>query len=141
MKPIREITKHFNATLTKSFLLIFLSTLNYGLDNQGFNTSEAMSAFKKQFGHFDEVKQAYALETYWLSLFNSLIYIGFAAGVLLGSFVSARWGRRMCIFVMSCWALVAAAICVSSSTSDQILAGRVLFCRFLLLAAERACEC
>lgn len=128
MKSITEITKHFNKTLTKSFLLIFLSTLNYGLDNQGFSATQAMSAFQRQFGVYNEKTQTYALMTYWLSLFNSLNYIGFAAGIFIGSFTSARWGRRMCIFAMSCWALVAAAITISSSTREQVLAGRVLFC-------------
>lgn len=128
MKALNDITKHFNKTLARSFMVIFLSTLNYGFDNQGFSTSEAMPAFKYQFGEYNSEKKAYALPTYWLSLFNSLNYLGFAVGVMVGSLISSRWGRRMCIFVMSCWALVAAAIVISSTSRDQMLAGRVLFC-------------
>ena len=128
MSALNDITKHFNKTLAKSFMVIFLSTLNYGFDNQGFSTSQAMAAFKHQFGEYDSKKGVYALPTYWLSLFNSLNYIGFAVGVMVGSLVSSRWGRRMCIFVMSCWALVAATIVISSTSRDQMLAGRILFC-------------
>ncbi|KUL82581.1 hypothetical protein ZTR_09361 [Talaromyces verruculosus] len=127
MSALNDITKHFNKALARSFMVIFLSTLNYGFDNQGFSTSQAMAAFKHQFGEYDSKKGAYALPTYWLSLFNSLNYIGFAVGVMVGSLVSSRWGRRMCIFVMSCWALVAATIVISSTSRDQMLAGRVLF--------------
>ncbi|CAK7204953.1 hypothetical protein SEUCBS139899_007715 [Sporothrix eucalyptigena] len=127
MHPFSHITKHLNSTLAKSFVIIFLSTLNYGFDNQGFGTCQAMTPFARQFGEYNEKTGKYALLTYWLSLFDSLNYVGFAVGVVIGSLVSARWGRRMCIFAMSCWALVAAAIVVSSSTRGQILAGRILF--------------
>ncbi|KAH8883538.1 sugar transporter [Thozetella sp. PMI_491] len=127
MAFLSHITKHFNKTLARSFLLIFLSTLNYGFDNQGFNTAQAMQAFAKDFGQYNSTTKAYALEPYWLSLFDSLNYIGFAVGVVVGSLTSARWGRRMCIFTMSCWALVAGAITISSASRDQILAGRILF--------------
>lgn len=129
MAPLTRITKHFNATLTRSFLLIFLSTLNYGFDNQGFNTTEAMVPFKRQFGVLDPKTHKYVLPTYWLSLFNSLNYFGFAVGVMVGSFLSARYGRRMCIFVMSCWALCAAAITITAMNREHILAGRVLSCK------------
>jgi SP family sugar:H+ symporter-like MFS transporter len=129
MGPFTHITKHFNLALTKTFLIIFLSTVNYGFDNQGFNTSQAMPAFRKQFGEYDEAKHKYVLPTYWLSLFNSLGYVGFAVGVMVGSLVSARWGRRMGMFVMSCWVLIPTAIVLSSTSKWQILAGRALFCK------------
>lgn len=73
--------KFFNRKLAFSCGLIALSTFNYGFDNQAFATSQAMDAFDKQFGYYDETEGAWALEPYWLSLFNSLNYIGFAAGV------------------------------------------------------------
>lgn len=40
----------------------------------------AMAAFSKEFGHYNEKKGKYQLDTYFLSLLNSLVYIGFAAG-------------------------------------------------------------
>lgn len=129
MALLSRIAKHFNGALTRSFLLIFLSTLNYGFDNQGFNTTQAMAPFKKQFGVFDHATHKYVLEPYWLSLFNSLNYVGFAVGVMTGSYVSARWGRRMCIFAMSCWALCSAAITITATNRNHILAGRVLSCK------------
>ena len=70
----------FNRRLALACMLIAVSTFNYGFDNQAFASTQAMDPFEKQFGDWDEKKGAYALEPYWLSLFNSLNYIGFAFG-------------------------------------------------------------
>ena len=94
-----------------------------------------MPAFNKAFGVYDPKTKAYALETYYLSLLNSLVYVGFAfgmqywcntvsptrltevTGAYIGSVISARYGRRMTIFCMSLWALVTATILVTSGVS------------------------
>lgn len=49
-------------------------------------------------------------------------------GLLIGSLVSQRYGRRVCIFSMSCYALVTATITVTSQSKGQILAARILNC-------------
>ncbi|CAH0022149.1 unnamed protein product [Clonostachys rhizophaga] len=121
-----RILKHFNRQLSLSFLVIAISTLNYGFDNAGYSTTQAMEPFQKQFGNYDEATGKYRIPPQWLSLFNSLNYIGFGAGVIIGSLVSARWGRRWCMFSMSAWALIPAALAVSSTTREQILAARIL---------------
>lgn len=72
--------KYFNTKLALACSLIALSSFNYGFDNQAFATTQAMDSFTKQFGVYNSTKKAYALEPYWLSLFNSLNYIGFGAG-------------------------------------------------------------
>ncbi|RFN54002.1 hypothetical protein FIE12Z_1749 [Fusarium flagelliforme] len=118
--------RFFNRRLALSCVLIAVSTFNYGFDNQAFATTQAMDAFDKQFGVFDEKTGKYVLEPYWLSLFNSLNYIGFAAGVLAGTWISSRWGRRWCMFVMSVYALVTATIAVTSFHREQIMAARIL---------------
>jgi hypothetical protein len=70
----------FNTRLALGCHLIASSSFNYGFDNQAFATSQAMDAFAKQFGVLDPTTGRYVLEPSWLSLFNSLNYIGFAAG-------------------------------------------------------------
>lgn len=72
--------RFFNRRLALSCMLIAVSTFNYGFDNQAFATTQAMDSFDKQFGVWDPETEKYVLEPYWLSLFNSLNYIGFAAG-------------------------------------------------------------
>lgn len=49
-------------------------------DQQGFNSTQAMDAFDKTFGEYSEKAKGYVLPTYYLSLLNSLVYLGFAAG-------------------------------------------------------------
>jgi sugar porter (SP) family MFS transporter len=118
--------QHFNKRLGLACLLIAVSTFNYGFDNQGFATTQAMTAFTKRFGVQNKKTKVWALETYWLSLFNSLMYIGFGSGVIIGSLISRRFGRRACMFTMSVYALATATIAVTSRNRDQILAARVL---------------
>lgn len=72
--------RFFNRRLALSCVLIAVSTFNYGFDNQAFATTQAMDAFDKQFGVWNEKTGTYVLEPSWISLFNSLNYIGFAAG-------------------------------------------------------------
>ncbi|KAJ3951634.1 hypothetical protein N0V92_011948 [Colletotrichum tropicale] len=125
MAPNR-ILKHFNRTLAVAFTVVAISTFNYGFDNAGFSTTQAMDAFQKQFGDQDSTTGKWKIPPTWLSLFNSLNYIGFAAGVIIGSLVSARWGRRWCMFGMSAWAVIPATIALTSSTREQIMAARIL---------------
>ncbi|EQB57148.1 sugar transporter [Colletotrichum gloeosporioides Cg-14] len=125
MAPNR-ILKHFNRTLAVAFTVVAISTFNYGFDNAGYSTTQAMDAFQKQFGDHDPTTGKWKIPPTWLSLFNSLNYIGFAAGVIIGSLVSARWGRRWCMFGMSAWAVIPATIALTSSTREQIMAARIL---------------
>lgn len=118
--------KLFNRDLSFAVTLISVSTFNYGFDVQGYASTQAMDAFARQFGRWHEPTQRYRLEPYWLSLFNSLNYIGFAAGVIIGSMVMARWGRRWCMFAMSIFALGTATLGVTSFHREQIMAARVL---------------
>lgn len=74
--------QHFTPRLALSVGLIALSTLNYGFDNQGIATSQAMAPYKKQFGEYNTKTNTYAIQPYFLSLLNSLNFIGFAFGRL-----------------------------------------------------------
>ncbi|KAF5012258.1 hypothetical protein FDECE_1639 [Fusarium decemcellulare] len=120
------IGETFNLSLTMTIVLIAVSQFNFGFDQQGFNNTQAMDAFERQFGTWDDKKQSYQLESWWLSLFTSLPYIGFGSGILIGSVVSNHFGRRMCMFTMSVWSLIATTIIITSKKREQILAARVL---------------
>lgn len=124
-----RILQHFNRHLAIAFGVIAVSTFNYGFDNAGYNNTQAMAAFQKQFGDWDAKTGKYVIPPSWLSLFNSLNYIGFGAGVIIGSLVSERWGRRWCMFAMSAWALVPAILAVTAESKQQIMATRILNCK------------
>ena len=78
----RYITKHFTRNLALAWMLIALSTFNYAFDQQGFNSTQAMNAFTKEFGKYNKKKKTWAIAPSFLSLLNSLVYIGFVVGRL-----------------------------------------------------------
>ncbi|KAJ5736660.1 uncharacterized protein N7483_001785 [Penicillium malachiteum] len=121
-----SITRHFNRTLALSCSLVALSQLNYGFDNQAFSTTQSMTAFTKQFGEYDAATGTWSIQSYFLSLLDSLNYIGFAVGLVIGSLFSERYGRRLTMFLMSCYALITATIIITSRSRGQLLAARIL---------------
>ena len=48
-------------------------------DQQGFNSTQAMDAFDREFGVCNS-KGKCTLEAYYLSLIGGLVYVGFAVG-------------------------------------------------------------
>ncbi|KAJ3547155.1 hypothetical protein NM208_g1656 [Fusarium decemcellulare] len=98
-----SLGKTFNKRLTFSVALIAISQFNFGFDQQAYSTTQAMDHFERH-----------------------LPYLGFIVGLLAGSEISARYGRRLVMFVMSIYALCTAAITFSSRSFSQILAARIL---------------
>jgi len=74
------LRKSFNTKLTLTVLLIAVSQFNFGFDQQGFSSTQAMTAFATQFGTYNAATHNYTLSTVWVSFFNSFIYLGQAAG-------------------------------------------------------------
>lgn len=113
----------FNARLIYSCALIALSQLNFGMDQAAFSNTQAMPAFQRVFGQYDPVTKKYTLETVFLSLLNSVIFIGFVVGLVTGNLISRRFGRRIAMFVMCFWALISAVVLILSKTPTQAIAG------------------
>jgi MFS transporter, SP family, sugar:H+ symporter len=76
------LRESFNRTLTLTVLLIAISQFNFGFDQQGFSSTQAMDAFDRQFGKWDPEKKKWYLPTVWLSFFNSFNYLGQAFGTV-----------------------------------------------------------
>lgn len=126
----------FNGRLLFSCIIIMLSQVNFGIDTTAFSTTQAMSAFEKKFGVYRPSLKRYAIEPYFLSLLNSLTYIGQVFGLLLGSYIARRWGRRMSFFVMCVWAWISAILLVTAQHKEQVLIGRIL--NFVYVGMELA---
>ncbi|KAK9859455.1 Sugar/inositol transporter [Penicillium brevicompactum] len=126
MTGFHDVKKYFNRKLALSCSLIALSSFNYAFDNQGFAQTQAMDAFSRRFGVYDDKTKTWSLDTQWKSYFNGLPYITFACGVVIGSVISSRFGRRWCMFAMGIYALATATITTTSHSNDQILAARIL---------------
>ncbi|PCH03352.1 Major facilitator superfamily domain, general substrate transporter [Penicillium occitanis (nom. inval.)] len=93
------LRQSFNTKLTLTVLLITFSQFNFGFDQQGFSATQAMNAFQKQFGVYNAKSKTYRLNPAWVSYFNGFIYLGQAFGVVVGSYISKRFGRRMYIYI------------------------------------------
>ncbi|KEF59383.1 uncharacterized protein A1O9_04227 [Exophiala aquamarina CBS 119918] len=125
-KGFARFKRAFNGKLLYACALIALSQVNFGMDLGAFGGTQAMPMFKKQFGMYNPITKTYVLESSYLSLLNSLTYIGFGFGVLSGSFISNRFGRRSCLWTMSIWAIIGAAIMVTAKVKEQMMAGRII---------------
>jgi MFS family permease len=55
-------------------------------------------------------------------------------GLYIGSLISARYGRRRVLYVMSAWALVCAAIIISARTKEHMIMGRILNYTYVVCA-------
>ncbi|RVX65996.1 hypothetical protein B0A52_09922 [Exophiala mesophila] len=122
----KGIIAAFNGRLTFTVFVLMLSQVNFGLDLSTYNTTQAMASFTKKFGVFNPVTGRYAIEPYFLSLLNSLTYVGQVAGVILGGWLGRHYGRRMSFFVMCFWAVLSAILLVTAQTKEQMLVARIL---------------
>ncbi|KAG4437829.1 hypothetical protein IFR05_006675 [Cadophora sp. M221] len=118
--------RDFNLILVCSFALLFLCSFNYGFSDQAFASTQATNSFAKQFGDFKPKSKKYVLPALYLSLLNSLKAGTQLVGVFVGSWISKRYGRRWCIFLMNIYALGTTAVTVSGTNRAQMLTGRSL---------------
>lgn len=69
--------------LILSTSLLVISAFNYGFSDQAFASCQAMDAFDRQFGYYNEKTHAWKLHPLFTSLYNSLKAGGQIIGVLL----------------------------------------------------------
>ncbi|OQV11257.1 hypothetical protein CLAIMM_15118, partial [Cladophialophora immunda] len=130
------LLRNFNGQLAFAVGILSLSQVNYGMDLAAFSTTQAMGAFERKFGVYNPKTQAWQIEPYFLSLLNSLTYIGQVTGVLLSGFITRRWGRRMSLWVMCFWAFLSAILLVTAQRKEQMLVARIL--NYIYLGQEIA---
>ncbi|KAF5719120.1 RGT2-Sensor of high external glucose concentration [Fusarium mundagurra] len=125
-KRTRGLLACFNGRLIYACGMIALKQLNFGMDQAAFSNTQAIPFFKRQFGTFDEATGIYVLKTVFLSLLNSIQFIGFVFGLVLGNLFSRRFGRRLAMFLMCFWALISGVILITSKTPSQAITGRTI---------------
>ncbi|CAI6093680.1 unnamed protein product [Clonostachys chloroleuca] len=125
-KPTRSLPGCFNGRLLYSCALIALSQLNFGMDQSAFSNTQAMPAFKEMYGTYNKTTKAYDLDPVFLSLLNSVQFIGFVFGLVFGNLLSRRFGRRIAMFVMCWWAILSGIILLLSKTQTQTITGRTI---------------
>lgn len=122
----QRLRRNINGRLGFASAVMMLSQINFGMDLVGFANTQAMGPFNKKFGHYDADLKRYAIAPYFLSLLNSLTYVGQVFGVLFGGWIARHYGRRVSFWIMSLWAVVAAILLVTAQTKEQVLAGRII---------------
>jgi MFS family permease len=121
-----RVTENINGRLAFVATIMMLSQINFGMDLVAFSNTQAMDAFEHRFGVFVPKLKRYAIEPYFLSLLNSLTYVGQVFGVISGGWVVRRYGRRVSFCVMSFWAILSAILLVSAKHKEQVLVGRIV---------------
>jgi MFS transporter, SP family, sugar:H+ symporter len=129
-----QIKENVNGRLGFASAVMMLSQINFGMDLVAFANTQAMPAFNKKFGAYNAKLERYALDPYFLSLLNSLTYVGQVFGVITGGWIARRWGRRVSFWVMSIWAIISAILLVTAQSKEQVLVGRI--CNYIYLGQE-----
>jgi SP family sugar:H+ symporter-like MFS transporter len=121
-----RVAKNFNGQLLFATGLMMLSQINFGMDLAAFANTQAMDSFSKKFGSLNPKTHKYHIDPYFLSLLNSLTYVGQVFGVVTGGYINRKYGRRPAFYVMSVWAITAAILLVTAQNKEQILVGRIV---------------
>ncbi|KAL1611992.1 hypothetical protein SLS60_000215 [Paraconiothyrium brasiliense] len=124
---VRRLAQCFNFRLAYSCAIIAISQINFGLDQGVFSNMNALDSFIKKFGGVQNSKtHIWSLPGSYLSLLNSLTYIGFAFGLVTGNILSGKLGRRKCFLIMCVWAEVGGIVLITSQNRWQMVVGRVI---------------
>jgi SP family sugar:H+ symporter-like MFS transporter len=126
MGRVREFMASFNGRLAYACIMIAFSAVNFGMDQGAFNSTIAMKHFVRQFGTYNSETDSYALTARFLSMLNSIPYVGCIFGLLTGNLVNRKLGRKVGLAVMCSWAIVSSIVLCTAETQGQILAGRII---------------
>ncbi|CZR67082.1 related to transporter (major facilitator superfamily) [Phialocephala subalpina] len=119
-------TKHFTKNLAICTFLIGISVFNYGFDQTGFSTIQAMDPFIDRFGTRDPKTKKMEITPTNLSLLNSLPRITFGLGILMGGVLGERFGRRPIYVLMLVICIMGTIISYTAKTFTQVVVGRML---------------
>lgn len=123
---IAHIPAAFNGRLLVTCGITALSQVNLGLEQAAFTSAQAMPAFAHAFGAYSAEGDSPRLGSDFLDLLNGLPYVGLIFGLLQGSLISRRFGRRASLIVMCLWAFFGVSLLVTAHSQLQILFGRMI---------------
>lgn len=94
------VGKHMTPRLLLTTSTLAVSTYTHGFDAGAFNGAQAVDGFVERFGDL-QPDGSYEISSQWLSYLNALIYLTFAVGVVISSWLNARVGRRWTMIIIS----------------------------------------
>ncbi|KAF4180769.1 hypothetical protein CNMCM8694_007768 [Aspergillus lentulus] len=104
-----------------------LSSAGFGFDSGWWSGIMSSSQFARTFGSFDPVQQRWSLTSNQQSLGTGLGYAGVILGLLCGSPLNKRLGRKRCLWIQSF--VVAVGVTIESTTQTsyaQFIVGKAV---------------
>lgn len=83
-------------------------------------------AFERKFGEFLPAQDRYGFTSSKLAYLNSFPLITYAIGVIVGSLIGERFGRKKLFVGMNFICIAGTVVCLTSKSYGQMLAGRMI---------------
>ncbi|KAI9727385.1 MAG: hypothetical protein M1834_008456 [Cirrosporium novae-zelandiae] len=120
------ISRHVTLRLAAALSILCISSFSYGFDTSTYSTVQAMTAFEKKFGSYDQDSQEWSLDATHLAFLNSFPLITYAVGIPIAQTIGERFGRRPVLVMTQLLCLTGIAVTYTASSYHHVLAGRML---------------
>lgn len=94
-----------------------VSSAGFGFDQGWWASMMSLTQFNRHFGSYDPAQQAWSLSNRQQSLGTGLGYVGVILGLVCGTPLNERLGRRNSLWVQS--AVVTAGVAIEASCQDS----------------------
>ncbi|KAK8112358.1 aldehyde dehydrogenase [Apiospora kogelbergensis] len=121
-----KATKHVSTNLVLATMVLMTSVFAYGFENSVLSTVQAMNAYERTFGEYNEKKKTYGFTVDHLAYLNAFPLVAYAIGVIIFSQIGERFGRKAVFYSMNCICIIGVAICYAGRTYAWALAGRMI---------------
>lgn len=122
----RQRLRLFSPRLAFVAVYLSLAALNFGYDVGTFQGVQAMSAFRRRFGEYNETTEKWILPSYLTAIMNSTPFLGKLIGVMACGPIAERWGRKMAVLIMAVISLIGCTLQTSAHSAAQFTAGRII---------------
>ncbi|EXJ77352.1 hypothetical protein A1O3_09578 [Capronia epimyces CBS 606.96] len=123
---IRQRLALFTPLTLFTMLYTASCAFNFGYDVGTFGGVQAMQSFAHKFGEYNETKKAWALSAYLSSLMTALPFLAKALGVVVGAWLSERFGRKLMFVALIACCYIGVTLQVAATTPAQFTVGRCL---------------
>ncbi|KAH7324253.1 general substrate transporter [Stachybotrys elegans] len=121
-----KVGQHVSTNLVLASMVMMSSVFAYGFENSVLATIQAMDAYERAFGQYDEKTERFGFTVARLAYLNSFPLITYAIGVIAAGQIGERWGRRVVFYGMNCICTIGVGICYAARSYETALVGRMI---------------
>ncbi|KAF6799509.1 sugar transporter [Colletotrichum musicola] len=121
-----QVTKHVTSNLIGAMFVLLFSVFTFGFETAVVATVQAMNHYEKQFGERNTKTGKFFISAPRLAYLNSFPLITYGIGIVIGSLISERWGRRIVVAVMNVVCVGGVVLSCLAKTYQQALGGRLV---------------